>query len=413
MFTTHLAKAFETPSYRRYWLAYGLSALGFELVSFALMVVLFDISRKALNMGVFMAIYLFCLVVFGPPAGIFIDRWNRKKIFIGCNLLLALLVSSLQLLTDLVWIYVSWFLASLFLVFLRPARVALIANLFDEKDYLPANSAFMMSLNFSKIGGPLIGGMLLIYFSRVWTLNVILLFFLISSALASTIPFQQAPAKSPDQVSSKRTWRNLAGGIRFILSHERLRFYISVGLLWRFFLASQLPLYIVFVKDYLGGGTAEYSLFMTVLSAGGAAGSLIAGGMGNRFSRKTMIYGGLGASYLLFALMPLSQSYLFALVLIGLSNLFFFIAHVAIHSDIQRVTPDEIRGSVFASSPTLLVPVGLISILIATPLADVVGVQWIFLFTGLLALSTLPLPAYVGRDLGRNIRPAGKVSRIG
>lgn len=413
MFTTHLAKAFETPSYRRYWLAYSLSALGFELVSFALMVVLFDITRKALNMGVFMAIYLFCLVVFGPPAGIFIDRWNRKKIFIGCNLLLALLVSSLQFLTDLVWIYASWFLASLFLVFLRPARVALITNLFDEKDYLPANSAFMMSLNFSKIGGPLIGGMLLIYFSRVWTLNVILLFFLISSALASTIPFQQAPAKSPDQVSSKRTWRNLAAGIRFILSHERLRFYISVGLLWRFFLASQLPLYIVFVKDYLGGGTAEYSLFMTVLSAGGAAGSLIAGGMGNRFSRKTMIYGGLGASYLLFALMPLSQSYLFALVLIGLSNLFFFIAHVAIHSDIQRVTPDEIRGSVFASSPTLLVPVGLISILIATPLADVVGVQWIFLFTGLLALSTLPLPAYVGRDLGRNIRPAGKVSRIG
>jgi MFS family permease len=192
-----------------------------------------------------------------------------------------------------------------------------------------------------------------------------------------------------------------------------LRFYISVGLLWRFFLASQLPLYIVFVKDYLGVGTAEYSLFMTVLSAGGAVGSLGAGGMGSRFSRKTMIYGGLGASYLLFALTPLSQSYVFALVLIGLSNLFFFIAHVAIHSDIQRVTPDEIRGSVFASSPTLLVPVGLISILIATPLADVVGVQWVFLFTGLLALSTLPLPAFVGRDFGHKTRPAGTVPPIG
>ena len=412
MFTAHLVKVFEKSSYRRYWLAYSLSALGFELVSFALMVVLFDITRKAVTMGAFMAIYMFCLVVFGPPAGIYIDRWNRKKIFIVCNILLALLVLSLQFLTGLYWIYFSWFLASLFLVFLRPARIALITNLFDPEDYLRANSAFMMSLNFSKIGGPLIGGMLLIYFSRAWTINVILSMFLISSMLASLIPFQQPPAKSPHRVPTKRTWKNLAAGLRFILSHERLRFYISIGLLWRFFLASQLPLYIVFVKDYLGGGTREYSLFMTVLSAGGAVGALLAGGVSNRFSRKTMIYGGLGASYLLFALMALSQSYLFALTLIGLSNLFFFIAHVAIHSDVQRVTPNEIRGSVFASTPTLLIPVGLISILIATPLADAFGVQWIFVFTGLLALSTLPLPAYLGRALPREIQPSSEVQPV-
>jgi DHA3 family macrolide efflux protein-like MFS transporter len=412
MFTTYLAKVFENPSYRRYWLAYSLSALGFELVSFALMVVLFDITRKALNMGVFMAIYMFCLVVFGPPAGIFIDRWNRKKIFIVCNLLLALVVFSLQFLADLLWIYVSWFLASFFLVFLRPARVALITNLFNERDYLPANSAFMMALNFSKIGGPMIGGILLVTLSRVWTINAILLFFLISAALASAVPFRQAPAPPLPQASPEPTRKKLVAGIRFMLSHQRLKFYISVGLLWRFFLASQLPLYIVFVKDSLGGGTAEYSLFMTVLSAGGAVGSLVAAGAGNRLSRKTMIYGGLGASYLLFALMPLSQSYVFALVLIGCSNLFFYIAHVAIHSDIQRVTPDEIRGSVFASSPTLLVPVGLISILIATPIADSVGVQWVFLFTGLMALLTLPLPAYLGGDLIRKVGPTEKVSPV-
>jgi len=413
MFTTHLAKVFEKPSYRRYWLAYSLSALGFELVSFALMVVLFDITRKAVTMGTFMAIYMFCLVVFGPPAGIYLDRWNRKRIFILCNILLALLVLSLNFLAGLYWIYFAWFLASFFLVFLRPTRVALITSLFDEADYLQANSAFMMSLNFSKIGGPLIGGLLLIYFSRAWTLNVILSIFLVSSMLAAVVPFQQPPARSPHRAPTKRTWRKLAVGIRFTLSHERLRFYISIGLLWRLLLASQLPLYIVFVKDYLGGGTGEYSLFMTVLSAGGAVGALLAGGMGNRFSRKTMIYGGLSASYLLFALMALTQSYLLALVLISLSNLFFFIAHVAIHSDIQRVTPNEIRGSVFASSPTLLIPVGLISILIATPLADTVGVQWVFLLTGLLALLTLPLPAYAEkafpgqRERSSEVRPVG------
>ena len=302
---------------------------------------------------------------------------------------------SLHFLTGVFWIYAAWFVASLVFVFLRASRVALITNLFAEQDYLKANAAFMMSLNFSKIGGPLIGGFLLVYLSRVWTLNTILLFFLIASALVFGIQFQRQPAKELRQAPARHSWRDLSEGIRFILSHERLRFYIFIGILWRLFLASQLPLYIVFVKDFLGGGTREYSLFMSVLSAGGALGSLLAGGIGNRFSRKTMLYAGLGASYLLFALLPLSGGYLFALILIGLSNLFFYIAHVAIHSDIQKLTPDEIRRIVFASPPSLIIPVGLVSIVIATPLADRLGVQWVFLFTGLLALLPLPLPGYL------------------
>lgn len=55
------------------------------------------------------------------------------------------------------------------------------------------------------------------------------------------------------------------------------------------------------------------------------------------------------------------------------------------------------RGVVFASAPTLLIPVGLLSMLIATPLADRVGVDWVFLFTGLLAFFSLPLPKYADR----------------
>jgi MFS family permease len=182
--------------------------------------------------------------------------------------------------------------------------------------------------------------------------------------------------------------------------------------LWRLFLASQLPLYIVFVKNYLGGSTQEYSVFMTILALGGAVGSFLAGGIENLFSRKTMVYGGLAASYLFFALLPIYQNYLFALLLIGLSNLFFYIAHVAIHADIQKITPNEIRGKVFASAPTLLIPVGLISIFIATPLADKLGVQWIFLFSGLLALATLPLVGYMTKAFAGEFQPTLKAEAM-
>jgi MFS family permease len=134
-------------------------------------------------------------------------------------------------------------------------------------------------------------------------------------------------------------------------------------------------------------------------TATGAVGSFIAGSIENFLSRKTMIYGGLGLSYLSFALLPLSPTLTFALIMMGVSNLSLYIAHVAIHSDIQRMTPDEIRGKVFASSPILLIPIGLLSVFVATPLADRIGVEWVFLFSGLLALSALPLPGILSKSL--------------
>jgi NRE family putative nickel resistance protein-like MFS transporter len=409
MLLSQFAKVFEKSSYLRYWLAYTLSAIGFELILFVLMVVLFDRTKTALSMGTFTGIFMFCLVAFGPVAGICTDRWKRKNIFLVCNALLGILILVTKYLQEAFWIYFLWFLASLLFAFLRPARVALITNLFPKEDYFKANSAFTISLNLSKIGGPLIGGLLLISLSMEWVVNAIVSFFGLSLISVSTVPFGSSSLGPSDQKRPSWNWRDSTTGIFFLLADRGLRFYVLLGMLRLLFLASQLPLFIVYIKTFLGGSTEDYSLFMTTLAIGGAVGSFIAGGIENFLSRKTMIYGGLGASYLSFALLPLCPTLLFALIMMGVSNLSLFIAHVAIHSDIQRMTPDEIRGKVFASSPILLIPIGLISVFIATPLADRIGVEWIFLFSGLLALSTLPLPGYLSKSLERVFQPSSRI----
>lgn len=333
---------------------------------------------------------------------------KEKKIFIACNVLLAILIFTLKYLHEAYMLYLLWFFASLLLTFLRPVRAALITNLFPKEDYFKANSAFMISLNLSKIGGPLIGGLLILSLPLEWVFNIIVLFFSLSLVSVSTLHFQSSSLENFTQGRANLNWRDFITGISFILSHKGLRFYIIVGFFWRLFLASQLPLFIVYIKNYLGGDTREYSLFITILALGGAVGSFLAGSIENLCSRKTMVYGGLAFSYLSFALLPVFKNFLFALMLIGLSNLFFYIAHVAIHSDIQQITPNEIRGKVFASSPTLLIPIALISIFIATPLADRVGVEWVFLVSGLLALVTLPWVGYLSEAFAQFFQIAPK-----
>ena len=399
-------KVFEKPSYFLYWLSYSLSAIGFELTLFILMVILFDTTQTAVGMGAFTAIFMFCMMVFGPIAGTCIDRWQRKRIFLACNLLLAVLAYSIRFLQEALWIYVAWFVASLLFTFLRSVRAALITNLFSEESYFKANSAFMFSLNLSKIGGPLIGGFLILGFPREWIGNSIASFFFLSLISASLLRFH--PLSLGGSGARRKFWdsRDLIAGLVFILSNKQLRFYVLIGFFWRLFLASQLPLFIVFVKNYLGMGTQEYSLFMTCLALGGAVGSFVAGSVESLWNRRTLIFGGLGASYLFFALLPISTYFPLVLLLIGLSNLFFFIAVVAIHSEIQQVTPDEVRGKVFASSPTLLIPVGLVSIILASPLADKVGVGWVFFVSGILALLSLPLLNYLNDQFGAYGRSA-------
>jgi len=178
MLIAQVVKLFGKPSYLIYWLAYSLSAIGFELILFVLMVILFDLTKTAVSMGAFTAIFMFCLVVFGPIAGICIDRWERKRIFVACNVLLAILISLMKYREGVVWLYIVWFFASLLFTFLRPVRVALITNLFSKEDYFKANSAFMISLNLSKIGGPLIGGFLMLFFPVKWVFHVAASFFL-------------------------------------------------------------------------------------------------------------------------------------------------------------------------------------------------------------------------------------------
>ena len=404
MFFAPFAKNLTTPFYRRYWLAYSLSAIGYELTLFVLMVVLYDLLNTAVSMGTFTAISMFCLVLFGPLAGICVDRFDRKGIFLAVNLMLAGLIFAARFLEASFWLYALWFGASFLFTFLRPVRVALLTNLFSKEDFFRANALFMVSLNFSKIAGPLIGGAMILILARPWAVSAIAVFFVISCLLIAPVPFRSALREKP--APPRWSWREYTAGIRFLLSNPGLRFYVFVGMFWRLFLASQFPLYIVFVKRYLGGSTADYSMFMAILALGGVLGSLAAGSIETLVSRKTMIYGGLAGFCGLFALLPAVPNLACAFLIVGLANFSFYIAHVAIHTDIQRLTPDGMRGKVFASSPSLLIPIGLLSIYLVTPLADRVGVQWTLLFTNILILPCLGLVGPLNRLAGRILSKA-------
>ena len=98
--------------------------------------------------------------LFGSPAGVFVDRVNRRTLMVWVNVAMAV-----SLLPLLAWIrsgsgsftpslVVATLLKQLFL----PAEVALLPQLVGKEDLVAANSLSTLNRQLARLIGPVIGG---------------------------------------------------------------------------------------------------------------------------------------------------------------------------------------------------------------------------------------------------------------
>lgn len=97
-------------------------------------------------------------------AGVFVDRWERKRTMVVTNLLRALLVLLLLFVRspDQLWlVYTVAFLQASVALFFAPAENALLPHLVGEHDLVAANSLNALNDSLARLIGPLLGGALL------------------------------------------------------------------------------------------------------------------------------------------------------------------------------------------------------------------------------------------------------------
>ena len=99
----------------------------------------------------------------GPIAGVFVDRWNKRKTMLAADALRAIIVSVLLAMTfigalrpkvQIGTIYVVVFLVSVCAQFFAPARVATIAEIVEEERRPQAASISQLLSSLALIIGP-------------------------------------------------------------------------------------------------------------------------------------------------------------------------------------------------------------------------------------------------------------------
>ncbi|GER89234.1 MFS transporter [Dictyobacter vulcani] len=150
---------FKKRNFLRLWLAQLISMTIFNATNYALIILIDSIVHSALMIGLAVICFSVPAVLFGAPAGVFVDRMDKRRVMWVSNCLRALvtLVFAVLLLANrsgmLVLLYLLTFITSAIGQFFTPAEGSAIPMLVDEDELMPALSLFNITFMISQAVG--------------------------------------------------------------------------------------------------------------------------------------------------------------------------------------------------------------------------------------------------------------------
>ncbi len=383
---------FRNRSFTRLWAAQLVSAMGSALTSLAASILVYRVTGSAASVGLMLIATAVPTVFVGLIAGVFVDRYDRRRIMIAADVIRAVLVFLLPLLLPLniAWLYAIVILSSAVGQFFDPAQASLLPELASDEELAAANSLMAISSIGSTTIGFAAAGLIASRFPIEWAFYLDAASFLVSAGLILFI--KVAPPPVSEKTSVATVVRNLRAGLRFVVDTPILRslFIVVVPIFAIFGLHNTLLL--PFALRALGATEFEFGLQQAAESVGIAAGSLLMVRLSDRLREGQW----LAISYLGMALAATAYSQssvvAVAIVLVGLSGFINAPSYIGRQLIIQRNTPREMRGrvnSAFFVTRDVMFMIGMA----LAGLADVIDVRVLFFASSLalLAAGTLAL----------------------
>ncbi len=200
------------PAFRTYFTAQAVSAFGSAMSALAVTFALIGLGASAGQLGLVLAsgtVPALVLMLVGGVAG---DRWERRLIMLGTDLVLAVTMGALGLLVlsgrAEIWHFlVAQLVAGAAMAFTGPASVGLMPSLVPGEQLQSANTLRVTSRNIASIAGPPVAGILIATSSAGWALAADGLSFLVSAVLVVRLP------RSPGHVEAGASvWGDIRHG---------------------------------------------------------------------------------------------------------------------------------------------------------------------------------------------------------
>lgn len=365
------------------WVGLLISNLGDWVNYIAMYAVLYQQTHSPLALVGLRLIHVAPEFLFGPFAGVFVDRWSRKTTLRVSALASSGFVALLVFAHPAVLIFVAEAAITLAAMFFEPAVSAAMPNIVREEDLVQANTLARVTSILATVVGALIGGVLVSTVGGRAAFGFDAVSFLVIGALLTGVQVREEVIYLPATTIE----RELREGLAYLRQQPVVAAVVAAGAVFVLPTSTIFTVGIVFSQSVLRAGATGYGV---ILAAGGA-GSLIAAGwliLGHTRARDDLLFAATGViqgGAMVF--MGLSHSLVLAATLYGIADGMSTVSGVSRLTLVQRLVPDALRGRIFGVASSLTHLVALIDALLVAAGIGLLGAGGLITASGAAAVA--------------------------
>ncbi len=281
------------------WLAGLISVAGDFALIVALPLHVYQMTGSTIATAGTLAASMLPHVLAGSVAGVFVDRWDRKRTMVVVDVARAVALLPLLLAPErLEMVYAIAAVQGTIGLFFRPAEGALLPRLVGEERLVSANALNALNDNLGMLAGPALGALL---YARAGIGGVVLAdaaTYVVSALLIGLIRGNARPEPVTDAIDGISPWRRVFGewrsGLGIVGRNQALRVLFAAaamaGVAEGVFLTLSLsPL----VLDVLGGTPAQVGWLGSAQAVGGLIAGVVVARFGGRLATRWLLGGGM------------------------------------------------------------------------------------------------------------------------
>ena len=343
------------------WVGQLISLLGDRIHVIALGA-LVATRGSPLEVGLVFAATAVPSVVLGPIAGVLVDRWDRRRTMIACDVVRGLLVLAVPFAFEIHigLVYLMAFLISTVTLLFRPAKTAVVPAIVKERDLVAANSAMAVPETAADLIGYPVAGLIVTALSAVigaaFALDAVT--YVLSAVLiwSMVVPRQIEEAEEPMSIGS--VWREMREGFAFLWNERALRSNTLLSTMAQVAVGAEIVVSLLYAKDVVDRGSLSfeqlYSMLLTAIAVGSVLAGIFVGAIGERWPKGPVVIAGfigMGLSLIAAALVTNPVLAIIAFFFTGAANMLFIIPTITLF---QQRTPQRLMGRVVSSRQALV-----------------------------------------------------------
>jgi MFS family permease len=340
-----VSSPFRLSAFRHYLLARTAAVLGVQMTSVAVGLQVYDLTGKALDLGLIGLVQFIPVALLFPISGVVADRFDRRRVLMACmsiSTLGMLCLYGLRHSVSLAPIYGALVILAVSRSLMAPANQSLLPLIAPGEAYTEAVTWASATFQLNTILGPALGGLIYGFWGGAGPV------YALSAALCAlamafyarlhlgALPPRRAPG-----------WSEALDGLRFVRQRPVLIGAITVDLL-AVLLGGATALLPIYAAEILQVGARGAGLLRAAPAIGAVAMALLLTRFPIRRRAGRLLFAAVAVYGMATLVFGLSTSFALSMGALAVAGAADEVSVIIRHAVVQLGTPDEMRGRVSA-----------------------------------------------------------------